>query len=280
MLKQWQAKVSKNGDNSTFNYEGCTQSRYERQWYQNPIPLTNFIFDHSLTALICLATVYDIKRHGKPKSTLGHIFIAFSYTGNLKKLIQLPKDINSTITCMFGLRFLCMIWTLIGHSFYLAQSFISNVEEFRTDLNSNFWNQSITNFTLGVDIFLTLSGTLIGYSWFKRYSNKDQKAPGFTDFGYWLRFYRHRLIRLWPAYLYALIMLATRLPYTHWHPVFSPTDPSVECPKHWYKNVFMLNSVFGSMCMPWVSSFVLNKHFYKERVKVCCWFFDVKFKAF
>lgn len=43
--------------------------------------------------------------------------------------------------------------------------------------------------------------------------------------------------------------LATRLPYTHFHPVFSPTDPSIECPKHWYKNVFMLNSFFGSMCM-------------------------------
>lgn len=169
---------------------------------------------------------------------------------------------------MFGLRFLCMIWTLVGHSFYLVQSFMLNVEEFRADLNNNFWNQIITNFTLGVDVFLTLSGILISYSWFKKWNlSKNQLVPGFTSFGYWLRFYRHRLFRLWPAYLYALVMLTTRLSYTHWHPVtlkvffgklslkfkvFSATDPAVQCPKQGWKNLFMLNSLFGSYCMPWV----------------------------
>lgn len=153
---------------------------------------------------------------------------------------------------MFGIRFICMVWTLVGHSFYLVQSFLSNVEEFQADLTNNFWNQWILNFTLGVDVFLTLSGILIGYSWFRKWHlSKNQVVPGFSSFGYWLRFYRHRLIRLWPAYLYALIMLTTRLSYTHWHPVFAPTDPAVQCPNHWYKNAFMINSLFGSLCMPW-----------------------------
>jgi peptidoglycan/LPS O-acetylase OafA/YrhL len=153
---------------------------------------------------------------------------------------------------MFGLRFLCMFWTLIGHSFYLAQSFISNIDEFREDLNNSFWNVWITNFTLGVDVFFTLSGILLGYSWFKRWnSTKNKTAPDFSSVRYWMTFYRHRLIRLWPAYLYALIQLSTRLSYTYWHPVFSPTDPAVQCPKHWYKNVLMLSSVFESVCMPW-----------------------------
>lgn len=51
-----------------------------------------------------------------------------------------------------------MLWTLVGHSFYLAQSFISNVEEFRADLKSSFLTQIITNFTLGVDVVSVRGG--------------------------------------------------------------------------------------------------------------------------
>jgi hypothetical protein len=52
------------------------------------------------------------------------------------------------------------VWTLIGHSFIFVQAFLENVEDFKHDLVDNFWNQWITNFTLSVDVFLLLSGTL------------------------------------------------------------------------------------------------------------------------
>ncbi|KAI6217047.1 Acyltransferase 3 domain-containing protein [Aphelenchoides fujianensis] len=191
------------------------------------------------------------KKGGKFTSTRGRLLAAFSWTGNLKKLVRMPKDVNSTITCMFGLRFLCMCWTVIGHSFYIFQSFVLNVEEFRTELIDNFWNQWITNFTLSVDVFFVLSGTLTAYSWFKKWDGVEN-APGFTSFAYWLRFYRHRVVRLWPALIYTLFTLITRLSWTHYHPMWPPTDPAQQCEKNgnWLKNVFMINSISGSMCMP------------------------------
>lgn len=44
------------------------------------------------------------------------LLLAFSFTRNAPKLVQMPKDAQSTISCMFGLRFLSMAVTLIGHS--------------------------------------------------------------------------------------------------------------------------------------------------------------------
>jgi peptidoglycan/LPS O-acetylase OafA/YrhL len=142
-----------------------------------------------------------------------------------------------------------MVWTLIGHSFYFAQMFLANADELRSDLVDNFWNQLITNFTLSVDVFFALSGILISYSWFKKW-NSNLSAPDFSSYPYWLRYVRHRLVRLWPAYLYTLLMLTTRLSVTHYHPMFPATDPAIQCPKHWWKNALMINSLVGTLCMP------------------------------
>lgn len=90
-------------------------------------------------------------------------------TNQFQKLIQMPKDPQTTITCMFGLRFLSMVWTLVGHSFIFVQAFLENVDEFKDDLVNNFFNQWITNFTLSVDVFLTLSGCLTAYTWFRKW---------------------------------------------------------------------------------------------------------------
>ncbi|KHJ75377.1 hypothetical protein OESDEN_25007 [Oesophagostomum dentatum] len=38
---------------------------------------------------------------------------------------------------------------------------------------------------------------------------------------------------------------------THFHPMWPPTDPAIQCPKHWFENVFFINSLFNNRCMPW-----------------------------
>lgn len=178
-----------------------------------------------------------------------NFLLAFSLKRNVMKLIQMPKDPQSTITCMFGLRFLSMVWTLVGHSFIFVQAFIKNVDEYKDDLVNNFWNQYITNFTLSVDVFLTLSGCLTAYSWFKKWQkNTTEEEPSWNSYGYWLRFYRHRVVRLWPAYLYTLIAVTTRVSITHFHPMWQPTDPAVQCPKHWLENVLFINSLTDNRC--------------------------------
>ncbi|KAI1727860.1 acyltransferase family domain-containing protein [Ditylenchus destructor] len=252
LLREWQALASKDKDNQPLDYEDCTQSRHSRQWYEQLVPLIHFSSDIVLVIIVGLATVYHLKRGEKDKSMAIQFLLAFSMKRNIYKLIQMPKDSQSTITCMFGLRFLSMAWTLVGHSFIFVQAFLENVDAFKDDLVDNFWNQWITNFTLSVDVFLTLSGCLTAYTWFRKWQrNTTEQEPGWDSWAYWLRFYRHRVIRLWPAYIYTLVAVTTRVSITHYHPMWPPTDPAVQCPKHWWENVLFINSLTDNRCMPW-----------------------------
>jgi len=33
--------------------------------------------------------------------------------------------------------------------------------------------------------------------------------------------------------------------------MWPPTDPAVQCPKHWLENVLFINSLTDNRCMPW-----------------------------
>lgn len=60
-------------------------------------------------------------------------------------------------------------------NFREIQAYLDNVEEYKDDMVDNFYNQWITNFTLGVDTFLVLSATLTAFTWFKRV---HRSSPG------------------------------------------------------------------------------------------------------
>ncbi|KAF8360362.1 oac-46, partial [Pristionchus pacificus] len=234
------------------DFSACTQSRHEKQWFEKPVPIIDFTMNQLAILFIVLATVFHYKRGEEVKTLPAQLLLAFSARKNLRKLCELPKDPQATLTCMFGLRFLAMVWTLVGHSFIFIQAYIENVDDFKNDLVDNFYNQYITNFTLSVDAFLMLGGTVLSYSWFRKWlKNNNEPEPTWTSYGFWLRFYRHRLVRLWPAYLYTLTAVTLRISITHFHPMWPPTDPGVQCPIHWWENVFFLNSLFDNRCMPW-----------------------------
>ncbi|TMS34744.1 hypothetical protein L596_002274 [Steinernema carpocapsae] len=252
LLTEWQKKLSKDKDHSVLDYNACTGSRHEKQWYERFVPMSDFGLDILLVLFVAMATVFEIVRGNASKSTSARLLLAFSAKKNLYKLCAFPKDPQATVTCMFGIRFLSMVWTLVGHSFIFVQAYLENVDEYKDDLVDNFWNQWITNFTLSVDAFLTLSGCLTAYSWFRKWQkNTTEAEPGWTSWGYWLRFYRHRVIRLWPAYIYTILTVTTRISVTHYHPMWPPTDPAVQCPVHWWENVFFINSLTENRCMPW-----------------------------
>lgn len=45
------------------------------------------------------------------------IVLALSLKRNVCMLFRMPKKRSKAITCMFGIRFLTMIWIIIGHMF-------------------------------------------------------------------------------------------------------------------------------------------------------------------
>ncbi|GMS82974.1 hypothetical protein PENTCL1PPCAC_5149 [Pristionchus entomophagus] len=254
LIELWRrmARQGQTPETAPIDFSACTQSRHEKQWFEKPVPIIDFTMNQLAILFIVLATVFHYKRGEEVKTLPAQLLLAFSARKNLRKLCELPKDPQATLTCMFGLRFLAMVWTLVGHSFIFIQAYIQNVDDFKNDLVDNFYNQYITNFTLSVDGFLLLGGTVLSYSWFRKWlKNNNEPEPTWTSYGFWLRFYRHRLVRLWPAYLYTLTAVTLRISITHFHPMWPPTDPGVQCPIHWWENVFFLNSLFDNRCMPW-----------------------------
>ncbi|KAL7073057.1 hypothetical protein ACQ4LE_008160 [Meloidogyne hapla] len=273
LLIEWQKVANpykEINNNSSLEFGDCTKSRHEKQWWEQSTPLIHFGSDLLLVAIVGIATAIHCRRgddnqqrkqldenneniikNKKQKLTI-ELILCFSAKKNFQKLVQMPKEKLSTITCFFGLRFGAMCWTLVGHSFIFVQAFIINVDELKDELVDHFWNQIITNFTLSVDVFLVLSGTLTAYSWFRRWQGGGiTEIPSWTSWGYWLRFYRHRVVRLWPAYIFTLIAVTVRVSITHYHPMWPPTDPAVQCPKHWIENVLFINSLTDNRCMPW-----------------------------
>ncbi|CAJ0585636.1 unnamed protein product, partial [Mesorhabditis spiculigera] len=253
LLGLWQEVVDEEqADASKMDFTSCIASRHEKQWFELPIPVADFIFNAMLSLFVCLATVFHMHRGDDVKTMSQKMLLCFSLKKNLKKATCYPKDPQSTITCMFGLRFLTMAWTLIGHSFIFIQAYLGNVDEFKDEMVNSFWRQWITNFTLSVDVFLTLGGTVLSYSWFRKWlKNTTEPEPSWNSWGYWFRFYQHRIIRLWPAYLYTLMAVTLRLSVTHWHPMWPPTDPAIQCPKYWWQNALFINSLTQNRCMPW-----------------------------
>ncbi|VDN44933.1 unnamed protein product [Gongylonema pulchrum] len=161
------------------------------------------------------------------------------------------------------MKFLSLVWVIVGHSFaWIQVSYVENVEEYRADLSNSFFSTLITNHTLSVANFFLISATLTSYTWF----NKTRKCfraciriihqynlekPTWYSCSYWLRFYRHRLIRLWPAYLYSLSVLTFRSSTAMYHSIWSAGDPYVQCIPHWWQNILFINIFGGNECLGW-----------------------------
>uniref|UniRef100_A0A915AWV9 Acyltransferase 3 domain-containing protein n=2 Tax=Parascaris univalens TaxID=6257 RepID=A0A915AWV9_PARUN len=112
-----------------------------------------------------------------------------------------------------------------------------------------FLNQWISNFLLTVDTFLVLGGTVNAYGFFRK-AQGTRRKPSWSSFSYWLEFYRHRIVRLWPAYLYTLLGVMF-LSSSHYHALWPELDPLIQCRQHWWENLLFISSLFENRCMQW-----------------------------
>lgn len=67
LVKEWQAVVSKDKDHQRLDYEDCTNSRHQKQWYELTVPLIHFGSDIVLVLIVGFATIYQLKRGDSTK---------------------------------------------------------------------------------------------------------------------------------------------------------------------------------------------------------------------
>uniref|UniRef100_A0A0R3RK86 Acyl_transf_3 domain-containing protein n=1 Tax=Elaeophora elaphi TaxID=1147741 RepID=A0A0R3RK86_9BILA len=243
-----------------FQTVSCTSSRYEKQWFHQPYIVASFISNKILFLTVACAGVYHAMRGTKTKSLAMDVFLSFSGIRTVQTIMQKSYGEKKTITCMFGLRVIAIMWVVMGHSCIIMQGYLKNLDEFVETLRDGFFYQIVTNCFLSVDIFFVLSGTLTAYSWFQQKQRKGSiivcnKPKEFSEqiatFSYWFHFYWHRMIRLWPNLAYLIFYLPVEMAVLYYRSIWKVEDLYDSCAHRWWKILFFMNSLTDNSCLPW-----------------------------
>ncbi|VDM45581.1 unnamed protein product [Toxocara canis] len=265
LLEEWKDSVGNSSHPIEVHSVECRRSRREKHWLEMWPSILDYSITFTFILIVGLATAYDITRGGTmaecgESSTAKKVFLAYSLKKNGKKLIALPKDTHTTMTCMFGIRFFSMAWVIGGHSFVMAQAFLGNVTIYENH-GSNFENQWMSNGTVCVDTFFLLSAILTSFIFFRGYGFKERGIT-WRSYRFWTMFVLHRALRLWPAYIMAISNLSFRWSFTLTQEPWPYHDSFAQCCKDWWKNLLFINSITYSWCMPWTwyisADFIFN----------------------
>ncbi len=74
-----------------------------------------------------------------------------------------------------------MLWFFIGRSHVLAMPFIENVDEYIKGITRPWYMQILVNYTLAVDVFFLIGGTLAGYRFFWSREHEEEGTVLFSS---------------------------------------------------------------------------------------------------
>ncbi|CAJ0929788.1 unnamed protein product, partial [Mesorhabditis belari] len=141
------------------------------------------------------------------------LFMAFSLSTNVKGIMNVKGASKSgQIGPLHCMRFLSMVWIIMGHTNENLISFASNVLDIVDDAKAAPF-YVLSNSFFSVDTFFFIGGVLLSYIWFKEFK-KDRNSV-MSSKG-WMMFYVHRILRLSPPYYFAFFF---------WGYVFLPNLP-------------------------------------------------------
>ncbi len=174
----------------------------------------------------------------------------FDVSQNLKHLFKRP---NGSIEFLDGLRAILSLWVLTFHTIWFWGNYYTEA-----DLPGFFADPYLRIFlrgVFGVNGFFVLSGFLI-----TRILIKELEKTGKIAFQ---RFYVRRLWRLWPAYIFAIVVY-----------FFTIGDHSESL----WANLFYLNNFlpFETQAFPWGWSLAIEEQFYLVAPLFIFWFFKIR----
>ena len=157
---------------------------------------------------------------------------------DLKKIfLKRPKNNFKAID---GIRAIAVLWVIIFHIWIFQHNTFPDI---LGEVAQNPLLVWITKGDLGVDLFFVISGFLIGSILFKEY--KRTKTLNFKSF------YLRRFLRLFPVYLFSMIIAL----------YFLDGDGAERWTTAWSNLVYVNNYVFKSY-MGWTWSLAIEEQFY------------------
>ncbi len=114
----------------------------------------------------------------------------------------MPKEgENNPLMALNAIRVLSLGWVITGHSL-LILLFLMDNPLYPIYNSKHLLFQSVVNGTPSVDTFFVMGGMLVMLGTMKSL-DKHHKQNG--DVKFWVLFYSHRLIRLWPTILLTIL---------------------------------------------------------------------------
>lgn len=185
-----------------------------------------------------------------------------------------------------GLRLLVIIWITMGHSFLYPSA--NNYQYYRSIIKMNITRDSVwfatTNFTLGIDMLLYMTGLLFVYKLVHLsstlrllYPNSPVKRPSWTyrtegildtrlvfKMSVMIKLLLKKILKFWPTYL-TLIGIAIIVPLLSDGPMW-PEMVSKRlgdsCRRNWWSNLIFVNNLFSesNICLPssWFISILMQ----------------------
>ncbi|XP_066994018.2 nose resistant to fluoxetine protein 6-like [Anabrus simplex] len=191
------------------------------------------------------------------KGILSRMILSFSVKLNLETICD-PSVGVDTIPIIHGLRFLSMLWVILGHTCIIAFEYSDN-RTYREVAEENFLIQTVTKGAYAVDTFFFISGLLVSFLYFRTIAKVDvtklTRSTGVTsNILQFLGLLIYRYLRLTVPYMFVLGVVQVCMKWFQDTAVFeAPFNDQENCAKYWWRNALYINNFFSAneMCMLW-----------------------------
>ncbi|CAB4059068.1 unnamed protein product [Lepeophtheirus salmonis] len=175
----------------------------------------------------------------KSRNIFIRLIICFSFYTNAQKIMAPPT--NNSISSIFGIKSISMIWVVLAHSYYLALFLTSNMNHFDyLDIYFEIPFLILLSAELAVDTFFTIGGFLMAYLFLKFL---DKSKGKFNP----LALYLHRYIRLTPTYAILILVFHTLPLKMSFGPFRKFADDLVDrCDNNWWTNLLYINNFINA----------------------------------
>eukprot|EP01094_Clydonella_sp_ATCC50884_P015842 TRINITY_DN2650_c0_g1_i1.p1 TRINITY_DN2650_c0_g1~~TRINITY_DN2650_c0_g1_i1.p1 ORF type:complete len:745 (-),score=230.49 TRINITY_DN2650_c0_g1_i1:1000-3093(-) len=189
------------------------------------------------------------------------LLLAFAPMYNFERLMSVPPG-NQHLRPLNFLRVLSISMVILGHSFYFWTSIgVTDIESVESFVKSIGF-QPLIALTYSVDQFLMLGGLLVAYLFLKT------AATSRVNFMTWFMYYFHRVFRLTPAMMMALLVWWQVAPYLGSGPFWPYQQSNIleQCDNYWFSNLLYINNLYpekiGKSCFGWGWYLAVDMQYY------------------
>ncbi|XP_062501801.1 nose resistant to fluoxetine protein 6-like isoform X2 [Corticium candelabrum] len=195
----------------------------------------------------CLLASVQTRQRRTVLGILYQLLQSFSLVRNVPKLLD-TKETSKNISCLHGIRTLSMTWIILSHCYFFFSIYlnVSNMGDV-SKLYKEFAFQPIGNGYSSVDSFFFLSGLLVMYLTIRQM----EVTSGYFV---WIKYYLHRIWRLTPTYVVALLIFWQLMPEVGDGPLWMSSYDNKQCDDYWWTNLLYINNFhphYQDNCMGW-----------------------------